>query len=179
MTMDGKNGLVRIAFAVALCAFGAQDALAQSAASCSLQPVNATTRLTLHCGRGISITAESGARFQFLDRNGDGQIDAASLDGKAIVLDVDSARVKGGFQVVTPQAIAAVRGTRWAVDVQSDKTAVLVLRGRVSVRRSDQRNGVVLGVGQGVDVQSGTSTPLTVKRWPTARVNALMARLGQ
>lgn len=177
--MSRKIGLVGIAFAAALCTFGAQGAQAQSAVDCSLKPVSGTARQTLHCGQGISITAESGARFQFFDRNGDGRIDSASLNGKAMLFDVDSARIKGGFQVVTPQAIAAVRGTRWAVDVQGNKTAVLVLRGRVSVRRPDQRNGVVLGVGQGVDVQSGTSTPLTVKRWPEWRVNALMARLGQ
>jgi hypothetical protein len=35
----------------------------------------------------------------------------------------------------------------------------------------------VLGPGEGVDVE-GTE-PLNVKRWPTARVAALMARLGR
>lgn len=176
--MSRTIGLVRIALAAALCVLGAETASAQSAGSCSLQPVSGMARQTLRCGRGVSITAERGARFQLLDRNGDGRIDAASLSGNAILLDVDSRRIRGGFQVVTPQAIAAVRGTRWAVDVQGGKTSVLVLRGRVSVRRGTERTGVVLGVGEGVDVEAGT-TPLTVRRWPAARVNALMARLGQ
>lgn len=177
--MGRKLALAGLALAMALGTVGAGDALAQSAANCSLEPVSGTTRQTLHCGQGITITTEPGARFKLLDRNGDGRIDAASLDGKAMLLDVDSAHVAGGFQVVTPQAIAAVRGTRWAVDVEKGKTSVLVLRGRVAVRRADQRRSVLLGVGQGVDVQAGTSTPLVVKRWPDQRARALMARLGQ
>jgi hypothetical protein len=36
---------------------------------------------------------------------------------------------------------------------------------------------VVLGPGEGVDVEP--SGELIVKRWPSARVTALMTRLGQ
>lgn len=151
---------------------------AQQPAGCSLQPVSGKTLQTLHCGRGVTVTAEYGASFQLLDRNGDGRIDGAKLDSKAILLDVDGARVKGGFQVVTPQAIAAVRGTRWAVDNGGDKTSVLVLRGRVSVRRPAGGAAVTLGPGQGVDVVAGAA-PLEVKRWGAPRVAALLARLGQ
>ena len=39
------------------------------------------------------------------------------------------------------------------------------------------RGSVVLGAGDGVDVEP--SSNLIVKRWPPARVTALMARLGQ
>ena len=35
----------------------------------------------------------------------------------------------------TPQAIAAVRGTRWAVDMSDAKCAVFVVNGKVAVRR--------------------------------------------
>ncbi|PZM10758.1 FecR domain-containing protein [Rhizobium tubonense] len=169
---------VRVALAALFCIVGSHAALAQSPAGCSLQPISGTSRQVLHCKGGISITAEAGARFQLIDHNRDGQVDAVSLSEKAVLLDVDSKRVKGGFEVVTPQAIAAVRGTRWSVDVQSGKTSVLVLRGRVAVHRPDTRAGVSLGRGQGVDVDGGSS-PLVVKRWPAARVSALMARLGQ
>ena len=82
------------------------------------------------------------------------------------------------FQVTTPQAIAAVRGTQWAVDVAGAKTSVFVVSGRVAVRRSASRTGVELGPGEGVDVEAGTG-PLTVRRWPIARANALMARFGR
>ena len=81
------------------------------------------------------------------------------------------------FDVVTPQAIAAVRGTKWAVDAEGAKTSVFVVDGRVSVARPAGRGSVVLGAGDGVDVEP--SGELIVKRWPPARVTALMARLGQ
>jgi hypothetical protein len=38
---------------------------------------------------------------------------------------------------------------------------------------------VQLGPGEGVDVDRGSTEPLTVKRWGQPRVDALMARLGQ
>jgi len=71
-----------------------------------------------------------------------------------------------------------VRGTKWAVDVGQGKTSVFVVRGRVAVRRPAAGGGVLLGPGEGVDVDRGTG-PLTVRRWPAERVSALLARLGQ
>jgi hypothetical protein len=81
------------------------------------------------------------------------------------------------FQVTTPQAIAAVRGTKWAVDAAGGKTSVFVVNGRVAIGRRTGSHSVTLGAGEGVDVEA--MGPLTVKRWPAARVSALMARLGQ
>jgi ferric-dicitrate binding protein FerR (iron transport regulator) len=82
------------------------------------------------------------------------------------------------FQVSTPQAIAAVRGTKWAVDTADGKTSVFVALGRVAVGRAGNAGQrVVLGPGDGVDVEE--AAPLTVKKWAVARVAALMARLGQ
>jgi ferric-dicitrate binding protein FerR (iron transport regulator) len=96
-----------------------------------------------------------------------------------LLIDGPVAKVKARFQVITPQAIAAVRGTKWAVDVQQGKSSVFVVNGRVAVRRANANTGgVVLGPGEGVDVEEG-SAPLTVRRWPAERVSALMARLGQ
>lgn len=169
---------IALMLTVSLCTVGPEAARAQAAAGCTLQPVSGMSLQTLRCERGVTVTAERGARFQLIDRNGDGRVDGAKLESKAILLDVDSARVKGGFQVATPQAIAAVRGTRWAVDTGGGKTSVLVLRGRVSVRRPASPAAVTLGPGEGVDVESG-SAPLVVKVWGAPRVAALMARLGQ
>lgn len=134
-------------------------------------------RHILRCAGGVVVTAEAGAAYSLNDRNGDGSPDSASLRRKAILVDVDSASHSGGFQVVTPQAIAAVRGTRWAVDVGGGQTSVLVVRGAVAVRRP-QGGAVVLGPGEGVDVRPGTAA-LVVRRWPAARAAALLARLGQ
>lgn len=143
---------------------------------CALQNGDGGRRI-LRCPGGVTVTAEAGASFTLHDRNGDGSPDSASLRRKAILVDVDSSRHSGGFQVVTPQAIAAVRGTQWAVDVGGGQTSVLVVRGAVGVRRP-QGDPVVLRPGEGVDVRSGTA-PLEVRRWPGPRAAALLARLGQ
>lgn len=155
-----------------------ESASAQVAAKCSLRPAISTERQTLSCEPGLSITVERGAHYRLADRNHDGQVDAIVLSGKAALVDVDSNRFKGGFEVVTPQAIAAVRGTRWAVDVQPRKTSVLVLRGRVAVNKVSTGEGVALGQGQGVDVDPGRS-PLRIVPWAQRRIDALMTRLGQ
>jgi len=155
----------------------AGQASAQSA-GCTLERVAGTARQIMRCADGVTVTAEGGARFQLVDSNGDGRPDSVSLRNKAVLVDVDSARRSGGFQVVTPQAIAAVRGTRWAVDVKNGTTSVFVVRGRVAVGRPSAGPRVVLAPGEGVDV-SRTSGALTVRRWPQARADALLARLGQ
>jgi len=99
------------------------------------------------------------------------------LSSKALLVEVP--RKPGGnpFKVLTPQAIAAVRGTKWAVDVAEAKTSVFVADGRVGVSRRSGGRGVVLGRGEGVDVEA--TGPLTVKTWGQPRVDALMTRLGQ
>jgi ferric-dicitrate binding protein FerR (iron transport regulator) len=132
---------------------------------------------TLRCPTAITIVAESGAKFELGDRNRDGHVDSVELSNKALLLEVPRKPGRTRFNVVTPQAIAAVRGTRWAVDAEGGKTSVFVVNGRVNVARAGGRGRVDLGPGDGVDVE--TSGQLIVKRWPPARVAALMARLGQ
>ncbi|MBI5263638.1 MAG: FecR domain-containing protein [Bradyrhizobium sp.] len=141
--------------------------------------VPAMVAQTVQCEGGITIVAENGAQYTLSDNNRDGRVDAVELSSKALL--VEATRRSGGkrFQVNTPQAIAAVRGTRWAVDVAEGKTSVFVVNGSVRVggRARDGRGRVVLGPGEGVDVEA--TAPLLVKRWGQARVSALMARLGQ
>jgi ferric-dicitrate binding protein FerR (iron transport regulator) len=132
----------------------------------------------VHCPDGLTIIVEKGARHSLADRDGDGRLDAVHLRGKALLLDLPKRQKPARFEVITPQAIAAVRGTRWVVDVQNGKTSVFVVSGRVGVRRPASSAAVVLRSGQGVDVESAGGV-LEVKRWKPARVAALMARLGQ
>jgi ferric-dicitrate binding protein FerR (iron transport regulator) len=137
-----------------------------------------STAQTLRCEGGITITAENGAQYTLSDTNRDGRVDSVELGSQAILLEVPKVAKGKRFTVTTPQAIAAVRGTKWAVDTTAEKTSVFVVNGRVAVRRrAADRQGVVLGPGEGVDVEG--ATPLVVKRWAPARVAALMARLGQ
>jgi ferric-dicitrate binding protein FerR (iron transport regulator) len=178
MTLVGRifRGMVPALFAFALC-MGAASAQSNKS-GCALEPVGGTSRQLLRCQGGLTIIAESGARYSLVDRNRDGRTDAAKLQSKALLLDFAAGSSGTGFQVSTPQAIAAVRGTKWAVDVAAGKTSVFVVRGAVAVQRPAGGAGVVLNPGDGVDVEQGTGA-LTVKRWPKARVSALMARFGQ
>jgi len=170
--------LVRLTCVAFACAFiGVTVAAAQPApAGCtSNHPANAPQ--TLQCPGDLTIVAENGAKFtlQSLDKKG---VDSVNLQSKALLIDAPTQRGKRRFQVTTPQAIAAVRGTKWAVDAQETRTSVLVLRGQVAVRRPRGAGQVVLGPGDGVDVEPGTAS-LVIKRWPQPRVDALLARLGQ
>jgi hypothetical protein len=167
-----KTGLVLLA-----CALGSiQGAPAQPVnQNCSSESLLGGAQ-TLHCGAGVTIVAENGARYT-LQSSRQGRIETIELSGKALLIEVPPQSDKSKFQVITPQAIAAVRGTKWAVDVGEGKTSVFVVRGRVGVGRRTGSHVVTLGAGDGVDVEPGA--PLTIKRWPPARVSALMARLGQ
>jgi ferric-dicitrate binding protein FerR (iron transport regulator) len=155
-----------------------ETALAQGV-GCVLQAATAPQRQILRCRDGLTIEAEAGAAYNLVDRNRDSQPDAVNLQGRAIFVDAPARSARQGFQIMTPQAIAAVRGTQWAVDVSSGRTSVFVVTGRVAVRRvSGNTRGVNLGPGEGVDVEAGTA-PLIVRRWPAARAAALLARLGR
>jgi ferric-dicitrate binding protein FerR (iron transport regulator) len=146
-------------------------------AGCKLASIEGTARHILHCQKGISVTIEPGAVYTVLDGDRNGAADAIGLRRKALLLEVPEGQDAGGFRVLTPQAIAAVRGTKWAVDVQGRKTSVFVVRGRVAVARPKARGTVYLGPGEGVDVEDGQA-PLTVKHWKPKRVSALLARFG-
>jgi hypothetical protein len=171
------NGLSKAGFALLACTLSSiQGAAAQPATlGCSTENSPGNTQ-TLHCAGGVTIIAEDGARFT-LESSRKGRVEAVELDGKALLIEVPTKPGGNKFQVMTPQAIAAVRGTKWAVDVAGNKTSVFVVNGLVGVGRRAGRHHVALGPGEGVDVEPGS--PLTVKRWAPARVSALLARLGQ
>ena len=167
-----KAGVVLVA-----CALTSIDIAAaqQADPGCSSENSPGMTQ-TLHCDGGITIVAENGAHYT-LHRGRQGRVDAVELDGKALLVEVPPKSGGNMFQVITPQAIAAVRGTKWAVDVNGDKSSVFVVHGQVGVTRRSGSRGVTLRAGEGVDVEPGN--PLAVKRWAPARASALLARLGQ
>ena len=162
---------------VILCAIAGADVAPaqQAAAGCSsAQGPNATQ--TLRCRNGLIVVAEDGAKFTLHGKSGN--VDGVDLQSKALLLDAPKQKGSGRFQVITPQAIAAVRGTRWAVDVQASRTSVFVVNGSVSVRRPSGDRSVTLNAGDGVDADD-SGGPLEVKHWSRARVSALLARFGQ
>ena len=158
---------------------GLDVASAQPASMGCASTQGANNTQTLRCRGDVIIVAEDGAKFTLQSHSKSGDVDAVDLQGKAVLVDAPKQKAKQRFQVITPQAIAAVRGTKWAVDVGETRTSVLVLTGRVAVRRPAGGREVQLSPGEGVDVDRGSTEPLTVKRWGQPRVDALMARLGQ
>ena len=171
--------LARLTFAAIACALaGVTIATAQPAPMGCTSTLSANATQTLRCPGELTIVAEGGAMFTLQSVDKTGSVNAVDLQSKALLIDAPKQQRKRRFQVTTPQAIAAVRGTKWAVDAQPARTSVLVLKGRVAVRRSGGAGQAVLGPGEGVDVEPGTA-PLVVKRWPQPRVDALLARLGQ
>jgi len=171
------KAIVGAGFATFASLFLAIGFVAAQPANLGCSPDNsAGTSQTLRCEGGVTIVAENGARFALQDRDGNGRVDSVELSSKALLFEVPKKPGGNNFQVVTPQAIAAVRGTKWAVDAADGKTSVFVVNGKVSVARQ-AADRVVLGPGEGVDVEA--TGVLTVKRWPPARVAALMARLAR
>lgn len=168
--------IIRVACVVLACAFLPIETADAQSPPCSFEnSANATQ--TIRCNNGLTIVAENGAQYVLQHHRGSRGVDSIELDSKALLLEVPKKPGGNKFHVITPQAIAAVRGTKWAVDVAENKSSVFVVNGRVVVNRRARTDGVTLGAGDGVDVEA--AGPLTVKRWPPARVSALMARLGQ
>jgi len=167
-----------LCIALACAVLPIEAVIAQSATAGCLSEPSANATQTLHCDSGLTIVAESGARYTLRHRRGSRSVDSVELDSEALLLELPNKPGGNKFQVVTPQAVAAVRGTKWAVDTAENKTSVFVVNGRVVVGRRAGINRVTLGPGEGVDVEAAAG-PLTVKRWPPERVSALMARLGR
>jgi ferric-dicitrate binding protein FerR (iron transport regulator) len=141
---------------------------------CSSSP--ATTgpaRTIVRCPGGFTIEVEQGAQFHRLDQGG--LPSSLELDGGAALID-HPARRPENFQILTPQAVASVRGTTFVVDAPFGRTSVLVVRGAVSVARRSGTESVLLWRGYGVDVDNG---PLVRKHWAPARAAALLARFGR
>jgi hypothetical protein len=153
-------------------------ALAQSAAGCRVEALTNPPRDVLRCGTGLMIEAEKGAKYQVIDKNRDGQPESIEVTGRAVLVDVAPGR-RGGFQVLTPHAIASVRGTLYVVDVKEEKaeTDIFVSRGKVSVVDRGSSTAATLGAGQGSDVIPGK--PMDVHVWAAERVQRLMARFGR
>jgi hypothetical protein len=133
----------------------------------------------MRCGDALTIHAAAETKYQVTGQTDSAPPTGVRLESGALLIEfTPSARAKN-FQILTPHAIAAVRGTKWAVDVDPARTATLVLTGAVEVShvRGGQRSAV-LRPGEGADVTAKPG-PVVVKRWAQKRVDALLARLGQ
>ncbi|WP_368669771.1 FecR domain-containing protein [Agrobacterium sp. a22-2] len=149
-------------------------AMAQDAA-CQREQLPEPPRVIYRCPNGLVLEAEAAANLDLAEQPGQQRPAAASLSDKALLIEVEPG--SGPFQILTPHAIAAVRGTAYAVDVTRDATSVFVIRGEVGVSRTDGSQAVTLRPGEGVDVSA--AQPLTVKVWGQQRVESLLARFAR
>jgi len=132
----------------------------------------------LQCG--ASVTAHLADQTVVHPVGGAGSSVPAALRLRAGALLIEFQPQPGAenFQILTPEAIAAVRGTTWAVEVEPGKTSVLVVDGKVEVQARRSGAAASLGPGEGVDVPRSAPT-LEVKRWGAERVRRLLARFGR
>jgi hypothetical protein len=132
----------------------------------------------LQCGRSVTAHLAGGTVVNPVGGAGSSTPAALRLNTGALLIEFQPQPGAENFQILTPEAIAAVRGTTWAVEVERGKTSVLVVAGKVAVQARRSGAAVSLGPGEGVDVLASLPT-LTVKRWAEARVRRLLARFGR
>lgn len=153
---------------------GLSVASAQGIQGCEAVSASDPPRTVYRCDQGLLLEAEVAQSMRVVVAGPAGVPQRIELRGRAAFIEIQGP--PRDFQILTPHAIASVRGTTFAVDVTSDATAVFVSQGRVHVARRDGQS-VVLGPGEGVDVSA--DAPMVVKQWGAGRVEALLARFGR
>ncbi|MEM9763430.1 MAG: FecR family protein [Pseudomonadota bacterium] len=144
-------------------------AQAQIPPGCSVTELTGPARLAYACAGGVLIEAEAAAAMGFAAPG------ALSLEAGAVLIEIPEGHA---FQVRTPHAVAAVRGTLYAVETQEDVTSVFVLEGTVAARAVEAgAPTVLLGAGEGIDLHAGA--PASAATWGEARSQALLARFGR
>ena len=146
--------------------------------ACTLVPdSHSPTDKILRCGSSLTVQPAPGTVYR-ATATAKGVPPSVQVDSGAVLVEFHATSRRHTFEILTPLAVAAVRGTKWAVEVSPERTSTLVLDGTVKVRRPNEAAAVVLRQGDGVDVTAAAG-PLTVKQWGAERVKALLARFGQ
>lgn len=145
----------------------------------------ANSRLRLKCrdGSSLVLAANSRLRIEAFEVNGTQRVEARfNLQLGLIGQKVASG---GGWNVRTPSAVTAVRGTEFAIEVGADQaTAVLMQSGNVDVRPATAQSRsiaamlplVALAGSVGTDCREGKCT--AAAPWSEARVKALLDKLS-
>ena len=152
-----------------------QPLAAQTLSGCSKTDLQDPPRSVYQCAGGVTLEAEAATALGIVEREADNRPTDVELSSDGLYIEVTPG--SGPFQIQTPHAIAAVRGTVYVVDVTDEMTAVFVREGEVSVSRADGSDTVVLTPGLGVEVTPGVV--LETRRWPQARVDSLLDRFGR
>jgi len=168
----------QLALAIAVFLAASPVAPAQDGGCALVQDNRNPNEKILRCGEALVIRVAPGTVYRLIPGPGSRQPSGARLDSGALMIELDRSKTKRTFQIQTPHAIAAVRGTTWAVEVKPEQTSTFVVADVVTVTRANRSNAVVLNAGEGVDVTAGRG-PLTVKVWSEDRARTLLGRFGQ
>jgi hypothetical protein len=177
----GRKIFAAIAVATALIGFtlpGSKFALAAGGA-CALVPSERDpSEKILQCGQELTVRPAHGTSYRPIYKTGQQLPAAVRLDNGALLIEFHPYGQQIEFQILTPLAVAAVRGTKWAMEVSAVRTSTLVLEGAVAVTSRRLNQYVILTEEQGVDISEGDAS-LTKKQWGEARVRALLSRFGE
>jgi FecR protein len=175
----GRNRLGATIAAALLLATAVAGSPARAAGACALVPnERMPSEKMLQCGETLTVRPAQGARYQPLYKKGNPLPVGIRLNDGALLIEYHPSSPQDRFQILTPLAIAAVRGTKWAMDVTKAQTSTLVLTGAVAVTNRRLNEYVVLTEGQGVDITPADTT-IVEKQWGEARVRALLSRFGE
>jgi hypothetical protein len=175
-----RNAFGAMVAAVALLAAAIAGPLpAQAAGACALVPNGSLPAgKILQCGQTLTVRPAPGTIYQPLYKKGDPLPVAIRLNDGALLIEDHPASSKEKFQILTPLAIAAVRGTKWAMDVTKAQTSTLVVTGTVAVTNRRLNQFVVLTEGQGIDI-TPTDTSMVARTWGDERLRELLSRFGE
>ena len=152
---------------------------ARAAGACALVPNGRLpSGKILQCGQTLTVRPAPGTSYQPLYKKGDPLPVAIRFNDGALLIEYHPASPNEKFQILTPLAIAAVRGTKWAMDVTKGQTSTLVVTGTVAVTNRRLNQFVVLTEGQGADI-TPTDTSVVARTWGDERVRALLSRFGE
>ncbi|WP_372572345.1 FecR domain-containing protein [Ruegeria jejuensis] len=135
----------------------------------------AEARVTMACSGGLEVVVGPESEIDVLGLlDGDTRpFGLRLIDGIAGFL--FSSEDGSGVQVRTPSAVAAVRSTEWAMQVESGASAIFTREGTVfvAVDGADAQ----LGAGEGVDISSSGEIG-SVAHWGQARIEEFDVLLG-
>lgn len=150
-------------------------AVAQQASGCVATELSDPPRIVYQCANGLVLEAEAAAALEIEEAIVGERPDAVRLTEKGVLIELVPGN--GSFQILTPHAIAAVRGTIYVVDVMDGMTSVFVVSGEIAVSRTDRSETVALAAGDGIEVS--LDQPMIVELWQPEKVARLLARFGR
>lgn len=134
-------------------------------------------RLQLIDGSVINLGSQSAFEVDNVVSNGAGTDREVSLDllSGALRAFAAPATPKSRFEIRTPRAITAVRGTEWGILADETKSDVLVMTGRVGVRKNEVSGQSAISLTRTLGVTVTDAGLGQITRWPKEQVDALLA----